>query len=105
MKLAPNYNCSSNGGDAPVSLLVRQTSQNNKLLEDVHFSITPNPANDVLHIQCAEPIISVALFNINGQCVLQATQTQINISHLPHGVYVVRVITEDGKNTQSKIIH
>lgn len=69
------------------------------------FSVTPNPAHDEITIHCSAPVEQVAIYNINGQIVLQSSQTQIDLSALSQGVYIVRVLTTDGQVLQAKVLH
>ena len=69
------------------------------------FYVYPNPAKDFINVQYDGLIEKIFVFNFNGQCILQTTQTRIDISHLPQGVYIIRAIAEDGQILQSKLIH
>ena len=67
------------------------------------FAVYPNPANDILpfhHLHIKNTQLSI--FNVSGEKVLERqltdTETQIDISALPRGVYFVRV--QDEKMTE-----
>ncbi len=45
------------------------------------------------------------IYNLNGLFVLQSTETQIDVSTLPAGVYVVHALTTNGQYHQTKFIH
>lgn len=66
--------------------------------------IAPNPVTLNLHIQIADEITKVKIYNINGQCVLQSSQTDIDVSDLPQGMYILRALTADGLQHQAKFI-
>lgn len=69
-------------------------------VDNVNVSVYPNPANDVLNIE-GEGIQNVELLDVNGRTVLtNANGGSLNISNLATGVYVVRVITNNGISTQ-----
>ena len=76
-----------------------------KITSDIVYSIYPNPVKDVLTIDINEQLKLVAIYNQSGQCILQTSDKQINVSHLSQGVYIIRAITIDGQILQSKIIH
>lgn len=76
-------------------------SENNA---NVEFVLYPNPVNDILNIQSALDIKSVEILNINGQKVLSSKQKQINVSHLPAGMYMVRIQDVDNNTATKKII-
>lgn len=68
------------------------------------FSILPNPVNAILHLQTAEELSQVKIYNLSGQRVLQSAQTDINVSALPQGMYILRAETTDGNAHQTKFI-
>ena len=68
------------------------------------FSLSPNPVASILHIQMREEISQAKIYTINGQCVLQTSQTDIDVSSLPQGMYILRAMTADGQQHQAKFI-
>lgn len=106
-----NDHCVCNSGTRNHQRTIRRNASTHSDFQLSHDDVTkpltifPNPAHDILNIQCNEPIASVSLFNINGQCVLRTKHSQINISHLPQGLYFIRVTTETEQILQTKIIH
>ena len=59
------------------------------------FSMYPNPVESVLNLSAQNTIDTVSIYNLLGQEVLNATpsatQTQVDMSNLPTGAYVVKV--------------
>ena len=59
------------------------------------FSMYPNPVQNVLNLTAQNTIDTVSIYNLLGQEVLNATpsdtQTQVDMSNLPTGAYVVKV--------------
>jgi len=75
-------------------------------IETPKVSLYPNPASDYVTISVPEGNGKVELFTIQGQLTLRANITgtyRITISHLPKGVYIVRVSTKSGTTTQKLI--
>lgn len=68
------------------------------------LSITPNPVRDFLSITSTEDLTHIYIYNLNGQCVLQTSQTDIDVSSLPQGMYILRAITSTGDLKQAKFI-
>ncbi len=71
------------------------------------LQIYPNPAIDVIHLSAGRSIGEVSLYNLLGQQVLrmevESNTTQLNISQLPVGTYILR--NNDGERSGSyKII-
>lgn len=60
-----------------------------------NFTAVPNPAKDILNLNSAETITSVAIYNLLGQEVMNktinATTSQINVSGLSNGTYLMKV--------------
>jgi hypothetical protein len=76
--------------------------------ESNKFTFYPNPVKDVLNIGYNKTITKVALYNILGQEVMakniNADQSQITMSNLPKGTYLVKVTAEDGAVKTIKVI-
>ncbi|MFZ9587470.1 MAG: T9SS type A sorting domain-containing protein [Crocinitomicaceae bacterium] len=58
---------------------------------NTNLSISPNPANDVLHIQGSAENEVIRVIDVNGTIVLSTSETNVNIAHLPSGIYFVQV--------------
>jgi hypothetical protein len=56
-----------------------------------NFSVSPNPTNDILTIQGKSANELVSLLDLNGTTVLSSTDTSLNISELPAGIYYVSI--------------
>ena len=71
------------------------------------FSIYPNPTSEMLNVEGNTQIEKVVIYDLLGRTVLEnspmAEKTQINISSLNNGVYLVS-ITSEGKRTVRKIV-
>ena len=75
------------------------------------ISLYPNPANDVINVQCTMNNVQVKaleVFDVYGKLIrtvetvcTPSLQTQINVSDLASGMYFVRVTTEQGVVTKS----
>ncbi|MFN3757346.1 MAG: choice-of-anchor J domain-containing protein [Flavobacterium sp.] len=80
-------------------------------LEATHFQIYPNPAKEMVYIQStsSETLSSIRLFNMLGKEVLQlnnihSTATQINLSGLPIGIYLMELTSESGTSSTQKVV-
>ncbi len=75
--------------------------------ESSNFTAYPNPVKDVLNIDYKTNISSVSVFNLLGQQVIEkavnASHSQIDMSHLPNGSYLVKV-TADSQVKTIKVI-
>ena len=63
-------------------------------------SIFPNPASHNLHISTSTPMKNVCLFNLAGQLMgcydVNGLQTELNVSNLASGMYLLKIETEKG---------
>jgi hypothetical protein len=59
------------------------------------FAMHPNPVEDVLTVNADNTITTISVYNLIGQEVLTAlpntTETQVDMSNLPAGTYIVKV--------------
>ena len=71
------------------------------------FSYYPNPATEVLSLRSANNIESVSMYNLLGQQVISteigATTSDINLSSLTAGTYIMKV-TVDGQTGTYKVL-
>jgi len=67
------------------------------------FTYYPNPMNEVLHMRANSTIESVVIYTILGQKVIDqnigATTSQLNVSNLSTGAYLMKVVSEGQTGT------
>ncbi|MBO7468920.1 MAG: DUF4465 domain-containing protein [Bacteroidales bacterium] len=70
------------------------------------ISVYPNPAHDFIRVetQLIASVQRVEIYNVTGQMMLSTTDTEINVSTLPEGVYFVAVIAENQKFVKRIVI-
>ena len=74
-------------------------------IEASNLSVYPNPANSMIYVD-GENVGAVEIYNSLGQKVLTvegSENTSVNVSSFEKGVYVVRVITNDGNVVTKKV--
>ena len=96
------------GGEALDAGIVRVYAQENTAgtgalappSADARPHVFPNPARDHLHLRGLDPVLSYAVFSLDGHCVIGQTTANphhpahpIPISSLPAGAYLLRVTT------------
>ena|GEM_PF-1197158 len=82
-----------------------ETAVNKKQMVKVEeFSLFPNPVTNVLNVHSTYGLLQITIYSLSGQPVLQTTKTEIDVSSLPSGMYIVRAITVDGEQLQAKFI-
>lgn len=59
------------------------------------ISVYPNPVSNILTIETIEPISLISIYNQSGQCVMQTNESQINVTNLIAGIYIILVFTND----------
>lgn len=74
---------------------------------NISFSISPNPVTSILNIRLSKNIVdgNITIFDILGKQILvkklnQNNLTQLNVSNLSKGMYIVKVSSRE--NTQTK---
>jgi hypothetical protein len=61
-------------------------------MNNLNFSISPNPVQNILNIQSDKLPTLVNIYSIEGKQVLQASnQTQIHLETIPSGLYIIEV--------------
>ena len=69
-----------------------------------NISIYPNPVRNTLNIQLEERLEKVEVYSILGRKVLRSNTTEINVSRLSLGVYLLKIYTQDGKIGVKRLI-
>jgi plastocyanin len=77
------------------------------LKNNIVFNISPNPVTSTLNVRLSKNIIdgNVTIFDVLGKLILiqkinQNNLTQVNVSYLSKGMYIVKVSSSE--NTQTK---
>ena len=68
------------------------------------FKVYPNPTYGVLNISSDEEIQKIVIYSLLGRKVGSATSTQMDISNLASGVYLLTIETKDGKVGTKRIV-
>ena len=92
------YTCSN------VSEVAEQHMANMQIVSSRSF-VYPTFVSSFIHIIGVESVENVYIYDLNGQLVLQTTETEINVSALPAGIYLVRSETTHGEVHRAKIVH
>ena len=70
-----------------------------------NISIFPNPTHEFINISSALQLDKVELFDLLGKRVMDTSETsQLKVSHLPSGLYLVKIHAVDGTLTKKIII-
>jgi hypothetical protein len=81
----------------------------NPSFREAAFSISPNPATGLVHIQSSERIESVLLTDLSGTIAYQtagrsAAMISIPTMALANGLYLVQITTQHGTQTQKLLV-
>ena len=81
-------------------------AHSNKGNELENFTVYPNPVQDRIHIRLSdgEALQQVTIYNTQGVHVYSANTLQIDISHLPGGMYMLEIETKAGKRVVKRVI-
>ncbi len=80
---------------------VRETSKD-------YFSVQPNPASEKVHVTCNQTIRNLFLYDVTGRECLRmevgTAQTDVNLSGLPRGLYLLKVQTDSGSTVKKVVV-
>jgi hypothetical protein len=69
------------------------------------YVVYPNPTNGIINVQSNLPISKISVFNILGQKIEIAPNTnQINLSKAEAGIYILKIENETGNSQTHKIV-
>ncbi len=64
---------------------------NNSVLEGAELFVYPNPVAETLRIDGAEAGSTFVVYDLQGRTLLQTTESQLNVSALAEGTYLLKV--------------
>jgi hypothetical protein len=66
---------------------------------ELNIAVYPNPAYDIVTVEThgRASLQGIEIYDITGHCVLKSSESKIDISALPEGVYFITVCTENQK--------
>jgi hypothetical protein len=67
--------------------------------------VYPNPASGAIHVASSLPVAELQLFSQQGQPLAAAARsTTLALGSLPRGLYLLRVVLEDGRAVWEKVV-
>ena len=79
-------------------------------LEEIDFNIYPNPNNGIFNIESKTSISSIYIYDTRGRTTyknekVNADKVEINLTAFAKGLYLVKIIGEEGKIVNKKIVN
>jgi hypothetical protein len=68
----------------------------NEIAADIQVNVFPNPTSDIVTVATSAQLIQIELLSLNGDLMMSAKKTSLDLSNYPVGVYFLKVVTEDG---------
>lgn len=68
------------------------------------LTIYPNPVEHELNIKTTKKINQIEIYSLTGQKILTSTKTNIEVSKLSKGIYILKILTDDGQQLTQKFI-
>ncbi len=73
-------------------------------VKETDVEVFPNPTNGYLQIRALEQNVTIRVFDVLGNLVLDTQEKEINISDYPAGVYILNVSQEGKILTTTKVV-
>ena len=87
------FNITTPGTDGPIGTVVGIEEPDTQPAE---WNVWPNPVSDVLHIPEGPEIRRVDVLDLSGRVQATSADGEVNVSVLPPGLYILRVVTAEG---------
>ncbi len=75
-------------------------------VEEIKFTVYPNPANHAIAIKSDQDYSRIVLSNILGKQMISIPNqaSNIDISNLSSGMYIVSIIAENGNHSSQRVL-
>lgn len=77
-------------------------------LAPIELSIYPNPASNILQIETRTPLVSLEIYNANGQLFqvekVNSSNLSLDIHNYPSGTYLIKALHSEGENSYQRFI-
>lgn len=93
-------NITTAGSDGPQDPVV---AIDDVAMQSVSLQLYPNPATDCLMLSADMPVQRVQVFDMTGRMVMSSTGTELDVSALPAGLYMLRAMGETGVGSKKFI--
>ena len=111
VELVPSIDACGNLRPAIPSVGARETTENDGVGDitvipgdDIRLGVYPNPATTTVNIVSVRPIARVSLVSLGGATVMTSNTTQLDVSWLPSGLYIVTAETGDGASASTRLL-
>ncbi|MBL7765390.1 MAG: T9SS type A sorting domain-containing protein [Chitinophagaceae bacterium] len=98
----------SNVADASVYLITFRKNVPNameQLISSDKHDVYPNPADQKVYLRTGDKHFTLTLINVYGQILfVQKDNPEMDISHVPDGVYALMILNENGTVEKHKIV-
>ncbi|KMQ68195.1 secretion protein [Chryseobacterium sp. FH2] len=73
-------------------------------VKKTQLSIYPNPVTDILNIKTQDKVLDIAVYDISGRLMnTKLENSQVNVSTLLKGIYIVKIVTDKAVYQQKLI--
>ena len=79
------------------------TNLSSSIIDFKEVLIYPNPATNEATIVTSSTVSLVLVYSLQGQLMLSSTSSTFNISNLSSGIYIVKIITDNGTIINKKL--
>ncbi|MBC2845424.1 T9SS type A sorting domain-containing protein [Winogradskyella flava] len=73
-------------------------------LDDSPLSIFPNPVTTTLNIELQPALKQLAIYNLQGQKIMQSVSTTTDVSNLSNGLYLIKIEDENGSVSTKRFV-
>ena len=94
------FNITTPGTDGPIGTVVGIEEPD---VPTAELNVWPNPVSNVLHLSDGPDIRRVEVLDLSGRVQSTSTSREVNVSALPAGLYLLRVVTVEGITTKKFI--
>jgi hypothetical protein len=96
---------SADACESPAKAILVQSFLTTSEVGQQVFTLYPNPTAGVVKVQSNVKVEEIQVLNVTGQILSNTnSQTEVDLSKYPHGVYLLKIKLENGSSVTKKVI-
>ena len=87
-----------------IRIIDDETTGISEFERSINLKVFPNPSKGNINVTATERLLGAKIQNINGALVYETERNEMNVAHLPKGIYLLQLEFNDNKVVTKRIV-